>query len=93
MEFLLKGRLSTVDLIVLNSLHQLLFKVKILFSFVTKQATFKEEVNCTEPSPLVSIPWTRVQLNGSAQAYNTIVKRVSWFKSSLLLGIQMQYTQ
>jgi hypothetical protein len=33
------GRLSTVDLLVLTSLEQLLFKSKILFTFLTKQAT------------------------------------------------------
>jgi hypothetical protein len=34
-----RGRLSTVDLLVLTSLDQLIFKLKILFAFVTKQAT------------------------------------------------------
>ncbi len=33
-----RGRLSTVDLLVLTSLDQLLFILKILFTYVTKQA-------------------------------------------------------
>jgi hypothetical protein len=35
-----RGRLSTVDLLLLTSLDQLLFIAKILLTFVTKQATF-----------------------------------------------------
>jgi hypothetical protein len=46
-----RGRLSTVDLLVLNSLDQLLFILKILFTVI-----FNEEVNCPEPSLSVSIP-------------------------------------
>jgi hypothetical protein len=38
-ESLLKGRLSAVELLVLTSLDQLLFILKILFTFFTKQAT------------------------------------------------------
>ncbi len=34
-----QGRLSTVDLLVLTSLHQLLLMLKILFTFFTKQPT------------------------------------------------------
>jgi len=34
-----RGRLSTVNLLVLTSLDQLIFKLKILFTFFTKQAT------------------------------------------------------
>jgi hypothetical protein len=33
------GRLSTVDFLVLTSLDQLIFKLKIIFSFFAKQAT------------------------------------------------------
>jgi hypothetical protein len=35
-----RGRLSTVDLLVLRSLDQLLFILKILFTHVTKQPVF-----------------------------------------------------
>jgi hypothetical protein len=38
-EVLLKGRLSTVDLLVLTSLDQLLFILKILFAFLETLAT------------------------------------------------------
>jgi hypothetical protein len=38
-EALLKGRLSTVDLLAVISLDLLLFTLKILFTYVTKQAT------------------------------------------------------
>jgi hypothetical protein len=30
--------------------------LKILFTFLTKTSFLNEEVNCTEPSPSVSIP-------------------------------------
>jgi hypothetical protein len=40
-----------VDLQVLSSLDQLLFILKILL----KTSYLYEEVNCTEPSPLVSV--------------------------------------
>ncbi len=45
----LRGRLSTLDLLVLTGLDQLIFVLKILYKFFIKQAT------CTEPSPSVSI--------------------------------------
>ncbi len=38
--FIERRRLSTVDLLVLTSLDQLLFILKILLTFFTKQATF-----------------------------------------------------
>ncbi len=46
-----RGSLSTVDLLVLNSLDQLLVKMQILLTFSTKTSYLDEEVNCTEPSP------------------------------------------
>ncbi len=45
-----RGRLNTVDLLVLTSLEHLLLIVKILLSFY-KTSYHNEEVNCTEPSP------------------------------------------
>jgi hypothetical protein len=48
--------LYTVDLLVLTSLDQLIFKLIILISFLFKASYLNEEVNCTEPSPYVSIP-------------------------------------
>ncbi len=50
----LRGRLSIVDLLVLTSLDQLLSKLNILFSFLKNNLNV--EVNCTKPSPLVSVP-------------------------------------
>jgi hypothetical protein len=54
-EVLAKGMLCTIDLLVLISLYQLLFKLKILFSFVTKQATLMRRSVVLTPS--VSVPW------------------------------------
>ncbi len=53
-EVLLRGRLSTVDLLVPTSLDQLLFILKILLTVL--QSYLNEEVNRTEPSPSVRIP-------------------------------------
>jgi hypothetical protein len=36
---LLKGKASVIDLLVLTTLYQLIFILKILFTFFTKQAT------------------------------------------------------
>jgi hypothetical protein len=47
--------LSTVNHLVLSS-DQLLFIMKIVVSFFYKTRYVIEEVNCTEPFPLVSIP-------------------------------------
>ncbi len=56
-EVLLKGKAPpTVDLLLLTSLELLLFKMKILFTFFTKQAASNEEVNCTEASLSLSTP-------------------------------------
>jgi len=52
----MKGRLNTVDLGVLTSLDQpLLIQQTFLLNY--KVSYLKEEVNCTEPSPSVSVPW------------------------------------
>jgi hypothetical protein len=48
------GRLSTVDPLLLTSSDQLLFSLKIVFTFFAK-SYFNEEVNCTESSPSVSV--------------------------------------
>jgi hypothetical protein len=55
-ESLMKGKLSTDDLLQLISLDQLLFIMKLNFSCY-KTTYLNEEVNCTESSPSVSIPW------------------------------------
>jgi hypothetical protein len=48
--------ISTVDLFVLTSLGHLLYKLNILFSFYTKQATLMRRSSVLSLPP-VSIPW------------------------------------
>ncbi len=48
-----RGRLSTIDLLVLISLDQLLFN---------RSSYLNEEVNCIKPSPSVSVPCINSQL-------------------------------
>jgi hypothetical protein len=54
-----KGRLSTFDLPVLNSLDWFIYILNISFAFFYKTSHLKEEVKCTEPSPSVSVPCLR----------------------------------
>jgi hypothetical protein len=49
--------ISTVDLLVLTSLDHLLFIVKLYFFLFYKTTYLNEEVNRTEPSPSVRVPW------------------------------------
>ncbi len=54
---MLRGKTDyTVDNLVLTSYDQFIFMLKILIHFVTKTRYLNEEVNCTEPSPLVCVP-------------------------------------
>jgi hypothetical protein len=48
--------MSTVDLLVLTGLDQLLFELKLYLSFY-KTTYLNMEVNRTEPSPSVRIPF------------------------------------
>jgi hypothetical protein len=50
-EVLSRGRLSMVDLLVLTSLDQLLFKIENIIKLFYKTSCLNEEVNCTEPFP------------------------------------------
>jgi hypothetical protein len=34
------------------------FDIEIIIYFLTKTSYLNEEVNCTEPSPSVVVPWT-----------------------------------
>ncbi len=52
-----RGRLSTVDLLVLNYFRSAPFYIEIPFTIVIKTSCLIEDVNCTEPSPSVSVPW------------------------------------
>jgi hypothetical protein len=58
-EVLLRGRLRTVDLLVLTSLDQLIF-IENIFLF-TKQATWMRRSTVLSLPPSVSIPWLRVR--------------------------------
>jgi hypothetical protein len=49
MEVLLKGRLSTVDLLARSSLDELLFKIDNIIHVSYKTSYLEEEVNCTSP--------------------------------------------
>jgi hypothetical protein len=53
----LRGRLSTVDSLVITSLDQLLVILNTLFTFY-KTRYLNEEVSSTEPSPLVDVPFS-----------------------------------
>jgi len=50
------GRFSTVDLLVLTSFEQLIFIVKILFSFFTKQATLMKRSTVLSLPPQLVFP-------------------------------------
>jgi hypothetical protein len=54
------GRISTVDLLVLTSLDQLVFIMKILFTFVTKQVVFMRRSIVLSPLQL-AVPAYREQ--------------------------------
>jgi hypothetical protein len=60
-----RGRISTVDLLVPSSSDQLLFILKLL----------NEEVNCTETSPSVRVPWLNegkmICLSGQLEAVSS----------------------
>jgi len=58
-----RGRLSTVDLLVLTSLDQILILLEILFTFFYKTSYPTEEINCTQPAPSVSIPLVQIHLH------------------------------
>ncbi len=53
-----KGRITTVDLLVLTCLYQLLLILPTLFTFLQKNKLLNEEVNRTEASPSVSVLWS-----------------------------------
>jgi hypothetical protein len=51
-----RGRLSTVDLLVLTCLDQLLLLIKILYTFLTEQATLMRRTTVLSLPPSVGIP-------------------------------------
>jgi hypothetical protein len=56
-EALLKEKVSTADPLVQSSLEQQFLIQKIYIDFFYKTSYLYEEVNCTEPSPSVRVPW------------------------------------
>jgi hypothetical protein len=52
----IRGRLSTVDFLVLTSIDELLLIMKRYLLFY-RTGKLNEEVNRTEPSPSVMLPW------------------------------------
>jgi hypothetical protein len=54
-----RGRLSTVDLLVQTSLHQLLL-IFINYYFDYNTNYLSEEVNSTKPSPSVGVSWFKL---------------------------------
>jgi hypothetical protein len=68
-----------VDQLVLISLNQLIFILKI-FIFITK-SFLHEEVNCTEPSPSVSASWLRCLILEQGTKQLTVMSR-NWIIAS-----------
>ncbi len=52
-----KGRLNTIDLLLPTCFNPAAFDIANIIYFFTKQATFNLEVNRTNPSPSISLPW------------------------------------
>jgi hypothetical protein len=50
------GKLNTVDLLVPTSLDKLLFVIETIIYLGCQTSYLNEEVNCTDPSPSVSVP-------------------------------------
>jgi hypothetical protein len=61
-EVLRGGEALTVDLLVLTSLDQLIFILKILFSFLTKQATLMRRSTVPSLPPQLEFPGKGLQL-------------------------------
>ncbi len=60
-----KGRISTVDLLVLTSSNQLLIILKKCLYFIQNNLSQYKEVNCTYSSPLENIPCINVNMSWS----------------------------
>jgi hypothetical protein len=66
-EYLPKGWINPVDLLVLTTTNQLLFKQKLYFSFFYETTYLDEEVNCIEPTPSIRNPWLNYLTSAMAQ--------------------------
>ncbi len=83
-----RGRLSTVDLIVLTSLDQLLFKLKILWTFFTKQANIMRRSTVSSLPPHLVFPGTgRRCLSVTV----ILIFHISLFAGSSLLAVGSRY--
>ncbi len=65
-----RGRLSTIDLLVLTCLVQLLWIMQTYLLLYKTSCYLNEEVNRTEPSPSVSVPCPREQVG--VQGYGRV---------------------
>jgi hypothetical protein len=78
----LRGRSSTVDLLVLNNWDQLIFIANIVSFY--KTTYLSEGVNRNEPSPLVRVPWFvhrfQVLTSCSSGWYLPSLHRCLWYK-------------
>ncbi len=89
-----RERLSTVDLLVLTSLDQLLFILKILFSFVTKQATLKRRSTVLSLPPYLVFPvyahilFTCIPLTNCAMnLFTYVIRKLERFSKSGTLNL------
>ncbi len=83
-----RGRLGTVNLLVLTSLDQLLFKLKILWTFFTKQATLMRRSSVLSLPPQLVFPGTgRRCLSVTV----ILIFHISLFAGSSLLAVGSRY--
>jgi hypothetical protein len=57
-----RGRISTIDLLVLNK-SELILVLKMYFFPFYKTSYLNKEVNRTEPFPILRVPWCRLPNN------------------------------
>jgi len=74
------GRLSTVDLLVLSSLDQLSFILKILFSSFTKQATLMRRSKVLSLSPQCVFPGISINLSTTRCSTRVNSRLLEWVK-------------
>ncbi len=95
---ILQGKLNTVDLLLLMTLKSTAFIIKTLFTFSV--FFFHEEINCTEPSLSVSVPWYTWHLFKVIQSgnpycrerLNTVDLLVLYGSYQLLFKIKTEFT-
>jgi len=90
-----RGRINTIDLLVLSMLCKLLFTRNFFLCYKTSYLNM--EVNCTEPFPLVRVPWQNLRKKILVRAtfkkitwcHLFIIKRdaIYWFRSNKKLTL------